>query len=341
MQFWCSALKEPWSWAWRPYVGVWILCLGLLTAYAVAVRRRRHTNPAEPDAGKRALWFALGVLAIWVASDWPVGLLGSSYLSSVHMAQYMLYTLAAAPLLILGVPEWMARRLLGKLRLYRTVRFLARPLVAAVLFNVILIATNVPLVVDALRASQVGSFGLDMTWLLSGFILWMPICCAIPEISGRSYPVKMVYLFLAAATVPMVPGGFLTFADHPLYATYELAPRVMGFSALNDQQLAGAFMKVGNIPVIWSVIAVMFVRWWKQERASDEAELKDRPAESWRLRRAGLGPTPPGHRLRAGPGPQAGAPRPHPLAPPARPPPPEEVLPEGARTCSQRQDFGG
>ena len=127
MQFWCSALKEPWSWAWRPYVGVWILCLGLLTAYAVAVRRRRHTNPAEPDAGKRALWFALGVLAIWVASDWPVGLLGSSYLSSVHMAQYMLYTLAAAPLLILGVPEWMARRLLGKLRLYRTVRFLARP----------------------------------------------------------------------------------------------------------------------------------------------------------------------------------------------------------------------
>ena len=145
---------------------------------------------------------------------------------------------------------------------------------AAVLFNVILIATNVPLVVDALRASQVGSFGLDMTWLLSGFILWMPICCAIPEISGRSYPVKMVYLFLAAATVPMVPGGFLTFADHPLYATYELAPRVMGFSALNDQQLAGAFMKVGNIPVIWSVIAVMFVRWWKQERASDEAEAQ-------------------------------------------------------------------
>jgi cytochrome c oxidase assembly factor CtaG len=277
MQFWCSALKEPWSWAWRPYVGVWILCLGLLTAYAVAVRRRRHTNPAEPDAGKRALWFALGVLAIWVASDWPVGLLGSSYLSSVHMAQYMLYTLAAAPLLILGVPEWMARRLLGKLRLYRTVRFLARPLVAAALFNAILIATNVPLVVDALRGSQVGSFALDMTWLLSGLILWMPICCAIPEISGRSYPVKMVYLFLAAATVPMVPGGFLTFADHPLYATYELAPRVMGFSALNDQQLAGAFMKVGNIPVIWSVIAVMFVRWWKQERASDVVLAKDRP----------------------------------------------------------------
>jgi cytochrome c oxidase assembly factor CtaG len=271
MQFWCSALKEPWSWTWRPYVGVWVLCLGLLGAYAWSIRRRRRTNPPEPGARKRAIWFTLGVISIWIASDWPVGLLGSSYLSSVHMLQYMIYTLAAAPLLVLGVPEWMARRLLSRLRLYRVACFLAKPVIAAVVFNAILIATNTPTLVDALRPSQIGSFALDMTWLLSGVILWMPICSAIPEISGRSYPVKMVYLFLAAATVPMVPGGFLTFADHPLYATYELAPRVMGFSALNDQQLAGAFMKVGNIPVVWSVIAVMFVRWWRQERPASRA----------------------------------------------------------------------
>jgi putative membrane protein len=277
MQFWCSALKAPWTWSWRPYLGVWILCAALLVAYGWALHRRYRTMPRDSDATKRTLAFVAGVLAIWVASDWPVGLLGSSYLASVHMAQYMLYTLGAAPLLILGIPEWMARRLLGRLRLYRVARFLARPLVAAVLFNVILIGTNVPLMVDTLRANQVGSFGLDMAWLLSGFVLWMPICSSIPEISGRSYPVKMVYLFLAAGTLPMVPGGFLTFADYPLYATYELAPRIGGFSAINDQQLAGAFMKVGNIPVIWSVIAVMFVRWWRQERTAEAAALRDRP----------------------------------------------------------------
>lgn len=277
MQFWCSSLKVPWSWAWRPYAGVWVLCALLLTSYAWTIHRRRRTMPRDADATKRAAAFVLGVTAIWVASDWPVGLLGSSYLASVHMLQYMIYTLAAAPLLILGIPAWMARRMLGKLRLYRVARFLARPLVAAVVFNVILITTNVPLVVDALRANQLGSFALDMTWLFSGIVLWMPICSSIPEISARSYPVKMVYLFLAAGTLPMVPGGFLTFADFPLYATYELAPRIAGFSALNDQQLAGAFMKVGNIPVIWSVIAVMFVRWWKQERGSETAAEHDRP----------------------------------------------------------------
>ena len=144
MQFWCSALKVPWSWTWRPYVGVWLLCAGLLVGYAWALHRRYRTTPREPDATKRILSFVAGVALLWIASDWPVGLLGASYLASVHMLQYMIYTLGAAPLLLLGIPEWMARRILGKLRLYRTVKFLSRPLIAGVLFNVILIGTNAP-----------------------------------------------------------------------------------------------------------------------------------------------------------------------------------------------------
>ncbi len=38
-----------------------------------------------------------------------MGTLGAGYLASVHMAQYLLYTLVAAPLLMLGTPEWMVR----------------------------------------------------------------------------------------------------------------------------------------------------------------------------------------------------------------------------------------
>src|SRR5262245_25962597 len=180
MQFWCSALKVPWSWAWRPYLGVWVLCAGLLVAYFWALHRRHRTTPPDKDITKRKLAFAGGVFFLWLASDWPVGFLGASYLASVHMVQYMIYTLGAAPLLVIGIPEWMARRILGKLRLYRTLRFLTKPVVAGVLFNIILIGTNVPLVVDSVRSSQFGSFALDMTWVLSGIILWLPICSTIP-----------------------------------------------------------------------------------------------------------------------------------------------------------------
>jgi putative membrane protein len=159
----------------------------------------------------------------------------------------------------------MGRRIIAALHLEGVHRIVARPIVAAILSNVILIVTHSPIAVDTLRASQFGSFALDMIWLVSGFILWTPIISPLPEARASSAPIKLVYLFAAAALMPMIPGGFLTFASQPLYSTYELAPRLAGIDALNDQQTAGVLMKVGNLPVIWTVMAVIWFRWYKRE----------------------------------------------------------------------------
>jgi cytochrome c oxidase assembly factor CtaG len=70
--------------------------------------------------------------------------------------------------------------------------------------------------------------------------------------------------------MPMIPGGFMAFAPHPLYSTYELAPRV-GIPALEDQQLAGVLMKIGNIPVIWAVMGVIWFRWYESDRRASAA----------------------------------------------------------------------
>lgn len=48
---------------------------------------------------------------------------------------------------------------------------------------------------------------------------------------------------------------------------YELAPRVAGFDATADQQLAGVLMKVGSVPLIWPVIGVLFARWARESAA--------------------------------------------------------------------------
>ena len=88
------------------------------------------------------------------------------YLVSIHMLQFLLYVLGAAPLLLLGTPEWMARRVLHRLRLDRPYRFMARPIPAAIMFNIMIMCTHAPLPVDFLRGSQVGSFLLDMVWLV-------------------------------------------------------------------------------------------------------------------------------------------------------------------------------
>lgn len=263
MSWWCISLKEPWSWSPKVYVGIWISVVVLLVPYLVAMVRRSGPNP---DAGRKVAFYVAGVLVYWGATDWPLGTLGAGYLASAHMFQFVLYTMCAAPLLMLGTPEWMARRVLERLKLYRVARVMSRPLIAGVTFNLILLATHAPMTVDSFRSSQVGSFALDVAWLLGGLLLWTPIISPLPELRGRNYFTKMVYLFLAAQVIPMIPGGFLTFANFPLYSTYELAPRVIdAFDSGDDQSMAGVLMKLGGLPIVWSTMLGLMIKWAKSE----------------------------------------------------------------------------
>jgi hypothetical protein len=48
----------------------------------------------------------------------------------------------------------------------------------------------------------------------------------------------------------------------------------VGPSALDDQQMAGVLMKIGNLPVIWAVMAVIWFRWFDgEQRASRERRV--------------------------------------------------------------------
>ena len=70
VSFWCQALKEPWSWQFRAYPGVWLAAGLLAFAYFRSVWRR-HRRTGAPIDRRKALWFALGWAVLWLASDWP------------------------------------------------------------------------------------------------------------------------------------------------------------------------------------------------------------------------------------------------------------------------------
>lgn len=279
MRFWCTPITADWTWEWQPYVGVWMLIAVIAGLYALSWRRHlRVTQRAWQTADRKyPIRFAGGLLCLLIASDWPVAALGAGYLASVHMAQFLLYTVGVAPLLLLGTPEWMARRVVHRFRLDRVYRLLTLPVVAALVFNGLLVATHAPVTVDLLRGFQVGSFGLDMVWLLMGLVAWSPVISPLPEVVHQSAPVKMIYLFVGLTGMALVPGGFLVFADYPLYATYEQAPRVGGMSALEDQQLAGAVMKVGMMPVVWGSILAIWVRWFYASHKTDQSYRRPQP----------------------------------------------------------------
>ncbi len=257
MTWWCSATGTAWTWEWRPYPGVWILVL-LMAALWFRYGR---------VAGARGVgrYFALGLAMLWLATDWPLGALGAGYLASVHTVQFLLITLLAAPLLLIGIRPAVG----AATNVPPIVRFVARPWVGLIGFNLVLFLTHVPQVVDGFMPTQLGSFFVDMLWLGSGLLLWWPIIApdGIVRIGG---PLQLLYLFIATIP-PTIPAAFLTFADYPIYGLYELAPRVAGISAADDQQVAGLLMKAIGDPIIWIAMAIVFFRWHAAEERATRA----------------------------------------------------------------------
>lgn len=267
MKWWCSASDAAWSWDWRPYPGVWLVLLFAIAFHFRAWSRVEQAGLGRRHAGRTVSYLA-GALALWAATDWPIGALGAGYLLSAHTVTYILLALVAPPLLWLGLPRdlWAAHAGPGA-------RLLARPLPALVIFNATLVLTHLPGFVDGWMRSQWGSFGTDLAWLASGLILWWPVLAPNPAVSRLSQGAQMGYLFVASI-LPTVPAMFLVFASYPVYGLYELAPRVTPIlTAGTDQQLAGLIMKViGDIP-LWIGFAAVFFSWARREHRAEAGTL--------------------------------------------------------------------
>ncbi|MDX1394470.1 MAG: cytochrome c oxidase assembly protein [Gemmatimonadota bacterium] len=258
MQWWCAAQGVAWTWTWTPYPGVWLF-VGLLAAMYIW-----RLGGREATGGRRAS-YAIGVLLLWIALDWPVGALGSGYLASVHMVQFLLIALSAPPLLLMGVPaeRW---AVLEERPWFPVVRWLTLPLVSLLLFNAIVIATHWPELVDALMSSQAGSFALDLAWLVGGLILWWPVVAPVPHRPRFPLGIRMGYLIVCTVLMTL-PYVFLTFGELPFYATYELAPPVGSLGAREDQRLAGLIMRIGGGTILWTAAGVLFWLWYRAENS--------------------------------------------------------------------------
>jgi putative membrane protein len=260
-----EAVSFPWSW--HPHVEVWILVAALLGGYfwALRVLGPKHVEPIEFAATRRQkIFFVLGCGAILAAADWPMHELSENYLYSAHMIQHMTLTFAAAPLLMMGTPAWLWRLLLSAPRVLAAVRAVTRPLIALIVFNVVLVFTHWPLIVTASVRTEGVHFSLHLLLFASALIMWTPVLSPLLELPRLTDPGRMLYLFLQSL-VPTIPASFLTFGAKPLYHVYETFPRLWGISAHTDQLVAGLIMKIVGGFILWGVIAVIWFRWWSLE----------------------------------------------------------------------------
>jgi putative membrane protein len=263
--------------AWTAHPDVWLLVAALIVGYVVAIERigPRYAGAGRPAVTRfQVVCFFLGVVAVWLAADWPIHDVAEKQMYSVHMVQHLMFSMLAAPLLLLGTPAWLLRYILRPpSRVFRTVRWLARFLPALIVYNVVLVFTHWPVLVNNSLTSAPLHFTLHATLFVSSLIIWLPVLSPMPELPRLPPLARSVFLF-AWSVVPTVPASFLTFGAHPLYKAYDHLPKLFGASALEDQQIAGLIMKLGAGLLLWALIAVIFFRWAADEERHNHPQVR-------------------------------------------------------------------
>lgn len=262
-----GASADQWWLAWTLNP---ILLIGLalvLGAYLYAVRPLRQKLDAPVVGRGQIIWFVAGWLTLVVALVSPLDHLGDEYLFSAHMVQHMLIAVLAPPLLLLGMPSWLADLLLPTATIRAAVRWLSHPIVTFGLFEGDLWLWHSPQLYDLTLQNDTVHIIEHLTFILLGVLFWMPILSPTrfaPRIA-RSFGI--LYLFLAG--LPMVAlGALITFSSAALYQPYVAAPRMWGISPLTDQQLGGLIMWVPTSAPYFIGMSILFFKWVsEQERA--------------------------------------------------------------------------
>lgn len=248
---------DPWRYQWHPEVWVLVGFLTIAYIYMVRVIGPKAVPPGQPAVTRFNIGCFVGAMVmLWIASDWPMHDIGEEYLYSAHMLQHMMLSYFLPPLVLMATPQWLLRVLIGDGRLYRVFAFMCRPVFAAVAFNTIVIITHIPGVVNASVDSGPLHYTLHFAVVMFSLLMWMPVVGPFPELQISSIG-KCVYLFVQSL-VPTIPAAWLTFAEGPVYRSYDQPVRVWGMTLIHDQQLAGAIMKTGGSIYLWGIIIFLF-----------------------------------------------------------------------------------
>jgi putative copper resistance protein D len=268
---------------------LWILIVGFaLFFYLAGVWRLRRRGDSWP-VHRTIMWIA-GMLVLLYVTSGGVNVY-EKYLFSAHMIAHMVLTMAIPVLLVPSAPITLALRAIHKredgsrgvrewilILVHSAVfSFLARPLVAALLFaSSLWIFYYTPLFSYA-TTDHVGHEWMIVHFLIVGYLFVSSLIGVDPGPARPPYPMRLLILlatmaFHAFFGLALITSTGLLSADW--YGAMGWGPSI---SALGDQQLAGGIAwSIGEIPTLALAILVAFM--WGRSDAR-ESRRYDRKAE--------------------------------------------------------------
>jgi putative membrane protein len=235
--------------AWTFDIGTTLPLVVAAALYAIGMHKLTRGAAAHGRRARRrrAVGFAVGWLTLALALLSPVHAAAEA-LFSMHMVQHEILMVLAAPVLVLARPlvpilwalpaPW--RRRVGRTFQARTVRsawtvFSSIP-VAWALHAVAIWMWHLPVLYDQTLTSSAAHAAQHGSFLATALLFWWSIA------RGRAARVVgMVALFTTAVHTGAL-GALIALSPTPWYPRYGETSGAWGFTALEDQQLAGLVM---------------------------------------------------------------------------------------------------
>ena len=239
-----------WGAAWT--LSPWVLLpwLALASLYVAGLARlwRRAGVGAGID-GLQAFGFAGGMLALALATIWPLDAMGEWSLAA-HIGQHMLLLAVVPPLLLAGRPAAAIAHVLPaqlSARLHRaTGRLQALATgglgMATAAHVGVMLAWHLPVATTAALQNVAVHWVMHASFLLAGLWFWAALLHRIrePETGVGAALVAIIAVMMAMGFL----GALLTFSRRVLYAVYGWRAPELGLDPMADQQLAGLVMWV-------------------------------------------------------------------------------------------------
>lgn len=235
--------------------------LALLGGYLYVVGPlNRRIAPEEQTSRHRVVSFLGGWLLLVLTLISPLDTLGRYYGFAAHSLQLFLLITAVAPLLLIGVPEWLVWTVLPTRALRDSTRGFGFAVLSILLFNGLVLVWHAGPIFEAGLRNEALHDLESLCFLAAGLLTWWPLLTPLDRHTRLSSPFQILYLVVESLPLDIF-GAFTLFADHLFYTSYASAPHLFGLSTLVDQAVGGAILAVpGNI-VDLIMMSVVFFGW--------------------------------------------------------------------------------
>jgi putative membrane protein len=238
----------------------------LAASTAYALRARTLARDGRPVPAARAACFAVGIALIIAGLTTPVAHIADE-LVFAHMAQHLLMADLGALFLVLGLTGPLLQPLLAT-RLAHSLRVLAHPVVAFVLWALDLYVWHLPVLYEASVTSAPVHALQHTTFVFFGIGMWLALLGPLPQPEWFGNGAKLLYIVGVRLTGALLANIFI-WSESVFYPVYRSGQVEWGVSALEDQGIAGTIMMLEG-----SIVTVVLLGWLflKTARESEERQ---------------------------------------------------------------------